>query len=110
MNIWSADKEIRIKHLLLMLTEIFQPGSIEIILSNEDDARSVRLKNPQAPDTQVYVFTYGQEEDRYGIHIEFPNLLETNYNDTLEIYENIEFESLVNILITNLDISDNLLS
>ena len=87
-----------------MLTEIFQPGSIEIILSNEDDARSVRLKNPQAPDTQVYVFTYGQEEGRFGVHIEYPDLQETNYSDTIEIHENISFNNLANLITINLEI------
>ena len=104
MNIWAADKDIRIKHLLLMLNEIFQPGSLEIILSEEDDSRAVRLKNPHVPETQIYIFTYGQEDDLYGVHIEFPNLQETNYSDTVEMFENISFESLVDILTVNLDI------
>ena len=104
MNIWAANKDIRIKHLLLMLNEIFKPGSLEIILREEDDLRAVRLKNPRIPDTQIYIFTYGQEEELYGVHLEFPNLVETRYNDTLEIYENISFDALVNILRTNLEV------
>lgn len=105
MNIWAADKDISIKHLLLLLNDIFQPDSFEIVVSEDDDARAVRLKNPQSPNTQLYIFTYGQEQERYGLHIEFPNLEETNYSDTLEIYENVTFESLVRIIATNLNLT-----
>jgi hypothetical protein len=104
LNIWAADKDISIKHLLLLLTESFAPGSFDIIVSEEDAPRAVRLKNPASPRTQLYIFTYGQEEGRYGVHIEFPNLQETNYSDTLEILENVSYESLVNIMINNLDL------
>jgi len=104
MNIWATNKDITIKHCLLMLNEVFQPGSVEFIVSKDDDDKAVRLKNPLIPDTQIYIFTYGQEEGLYGVHIEFPNLQETSYSDTMEIYENVTFESLVDILAVNLDI------
>jgi hypothetical protein len=104
MNIWAADKDISIKHLLLLLSDLFQPDSFEIIVNEDDDAKAVRLKNPKVRETQIYIYTYGQEEGRYGVHIEFPNLQETNYSDTIEIFENVSFDSLVNMLVTNLEI------
>ena len=107
MNIWASKKDIDIKHLLLMLTERFQPNSFEIIDSPSDNEKSIRMGNIALTDTQLYVFTYGQDTDLYGVHIEYPNRLETNYNDTLEIYENISFSTLVNIMITNLEIPLN---
>ncbi|MGD8570511.1 MAG: hypothetical protein PVJ39_20655 [Gammaproteobacteria bacterium] len=104
MNIWAANKDISIKHLLLMLAERFQEGSYEIVDSPLDDERAVRLANPATPNIQLYVFTYGQEDERYGIHIEYPNLQETNYSDTVETYDNVSFDALVNIMITNLEL------
>jgi hypothetical protein len=104
MNIWALKKDISIKHLLLMLCEIFQQGSYEIIVSPLDDERAIRLTNPPATEAQLYIFTYGQEEGFYGVHIEYPNLQETNYNDTIEIRENVSLSSLVSIITTNLEI------
>jgi hypothetical protein len=103
-NIWASKKDISIKHLLLMLAEQFHPGSYEIVESELDDERAIRLANPVATGAQLYVFTYGQEEGCFGVHIEYPDLQETNYSDTIEIHENISFYSLVNIMTINLEI------
>ena len=104
MNIWALEKDTSIKHLLLLLAQQFQEGCYEIIDNPSDDKRAIRLANPPATSGQLYIFTYGQEEDSYGVHIEYPNLEETNYSDTLEIHENISFEHLVSIITTNLEI------
>ncbi|WP_455222608.1 hypothetical protein [Kaarinaea lacus] len=104
MNIWALKKDTSIKHLLLMLSQEFGTGSFEIIDNPSDDNRAIRLTNLLATGAQLYVFTYGQEQGCYGVHIEYPNLNETNYSDTLEILENISFDSLVSIITTNLEI------
>jgi len=90
--------------MLLLLAQQFKAGCYDIIDNPADDKRSIRLGNPHDTNVQLYIYTYGQEQDRYGIHIEYPNLQETNYSDTLEIYENITFSHLVNIIITELGI------
>jgi hypothetical protein len=64
-----------------------------------------RLANPAASDVQLYVYTYGQEDERYGVHVEYLNLEETNYSDTVEILDNVSFEALVELMLTNLELS-----
>lgn len=105
MNIWALEKDTSIKHLLLLLAQQFQDGCYEIIDNPSDDKQAIRLANSPVTSVQLYIFTYGQEEDSYGVHIEYPNLQETNYSDTLEIHENISFDHLVNIITTNLEVS-----
>jgi hypothetical protein len=103
-NIWASKKDTSIKHMLLMLAEQFQQGSYQIVETPLDDERAIRLANPLATSAQLYVFTYGQKEGCYGVHIEYPDLQETNYSDTIEIHENISFSSLVSIMTINLEI------
>ena len=87
-----------------MLAEKFQPGSYEINENRLDDERAIRLTNSLQTGAELYIFTYGQKEGYYGVHIEYPDLQETNYSDTIEIHENISFDGLVSIMITNLEI------
>ena len=104
MNIWALDKDTSVKHLLLLLAEQFQDGGYKIIDSPSDDKRAIRLINPRATNAQLYVFIYGQAEGYYGVHIEYPDLKETNYQDTIETHENISFDQLVSIITTNLEV------
>jgi hypothetical protein len=104
MNIWALKKDTSIKHLLLLLAHQFEDGCYEIIDSSLDDQRAVRLANPAASAAQLYVFTYGQNEGCYGVDVEYPDLRENNYSDTIESHENVSFDSLVNIIKTVLEI------
>lgn len=105
MNIWALDKDIDIKHLLLMLEEQFEDGGYTIVNNPGDGQQAVRLMSPTAGDVQLYVFTYGQQKDHYGVHIEYPDLQETNYRDTVETHDNISFDALVSLMVTNLELS-----
>jgi len=104
MNIWSLDKDASVKHLLLLLAQVFQDEDYKIIDSELDDKQAVRLANPRATNAQLYIFTYGQDEGRYGVHIEYPDIKETQYRDTLEIHDNISFDQLVSIITINLEV------
>ena len=104
MNIWALYKDMSIKHLLLMLAEQFQTGSYQIVENPMDDIRSIRLANPVATGTQLYVYTYGQGDGNYGVHVEYADLQETNYSDSIEIYENISFRGLISIMTIILEI------
>jgi hypothetical protein len=108
MNIWASKKDTSIKHLLLLLQHEFKPGAYEIIDAPADNERAVRFTNPQVTDTQVYVYTYGLEEERYGVHIEYPNHEETNYYDTMETQDNIDLAELITILIMKLEIPQDM--
>jgi len=108
MNIWASKKDISIKHLLLLLHEVFKPGAYQIIDIDSDDACSVRLSNSAITPTVLYVYTFGQREGRYGVHIEYPNIQETNYYDTVEIYENINFDHLVEVIKMKLEVDPGL--
>ena len=104
MNIWASDKHFRIKHLMLLLAHEFQPGALQVKDNDEVDPRAIRLCNPPQTPVNVYIYTYGQDTDRYGAHIEYPELSDTEISNTVDIYDNISYEKLADLIQTYLEL------
>lgn len=102
LNIWSLEKDINIKNLLLRLKTHLVWKDLRVICRDEEDNSSIRLTSANPSATELYIYCYGQSEDHYGVHIEFPDINENNYGDTLEIHENMTFEQLLNLIEINL--------
>jgi len=103
-NIWALDKDIAIKHLLLMLDEHFADGGFRMGDSTELPASAVRLYSPDNPGLSVYLYTHGQNHGRYGIHLEYPRLGESPVSDTVEMLEDVRFDRLVELLAMHFEI------
>ena len=101
-NIWSLQKDIRIKHLLLLLVQTFGENALHFRVVDEDN-QAVRLLKPGDGTLSIYIYTYGQEVDNYGVHLEYPDLRETSLNNTLDIYDNVSYETLCRLIETHLD-------
>lgn len=98
MNIWALDKDISIKHLLLLLSDCI--GSQRFVISLEPalDDMAIRIHKPDEPDISAYLYTYGQDEAHYGVHLEFPLLTATETGKTVEMQEDLDFDQLVDVL------------
>jgi len=104
MNIWTLDKDISIKHLLLLLTHQFGDNAFELESISENE-KSIRVNKRGDSTLSVYIFTYGQKENHYGVHLEYPDLIETNLSNTLDVYDNINYVSLCGLLQVHLDVN-----
>jgi len=98
MNIWALDKDLSIKHLLLLLSECLGGKSFCISRDVELDPMSIRIYKPGEVDMSAYLYTYGQDAERYGVHLEYPLLAETAASKTIEMQEDLDFEQLVAVL------------
>ena len=103
LNIWACNKDISIKHLLLLLREEFSESAYHILDTNETDARSVRLGNPDDSGYSIYIYTYGQEQDHYGVHLEYRNseyinTVDNIAKDTVEIFDGLSYNNLLDLL------------
>ena len=98
MNIWALDKDLRIKHLLLLLSE--RLGTQGFAISNEPvlDAMSVRIYKPDEADLSAYLYVHGQDAERYGVHLEYPVIAEISLSKSIEMQEGLDFEQLVEVL------------
>jgi hypothetical protein len=95
MNIWALEKDVRIKHMLLLLQQQLE---FEISESASLDANAVRLKAADDEDLSVYLYTYGQNPDHYGIHLEYPLRDAVETSQQFEIQENLAIEQLVELI------------
>lgn len=96
-NLWALDKDSTIKHLLLLLRQDMGPDSFEVLDVNQLNYQSIRLGAKHTPAT-VYLYTYGQRKERYGLHLEYPRFEESNVSELEEIYEDLNYDKLLEIL------------
>lgn len=103
MNIWSIDKDSSIKLLLLRLDEIIDLEQFCISISTELNAKAVRFCDAQIEGLSAYIYSYGQVQDHYGIHLELPVHADASSIYT-DVYENISFERLVDVVKTHFNL------
>lgn len=103
-NIWALEKDISIKHLLLMLTHTFGAGILEVMSPVEGHPQSISITSSADQSLYAYIYTYGQATEHYGIHLEFPSSVDSLRYDTTEIIENLTFERMVEILAVHFNI------
>lgn len=101
-SIWSLEKDLRIRHLLLLLQS--QLGETAFTLDTETPChhRAIYINHRHEPGVRAYLYTLGQQADRYGVHLEFPSTYNTSQYD---IHENLQLGALVDILAVHLDVA-----
>lgn len=102
MNIWALKKDLDIKYMLLLLSQEFSVDSFVIDTDTQLGDSEIYLNHRQHVAIRAYVFTFGQEVNKYGVHLEFPE--ESKSANLLETYENLTFKSLAEILSVHLDL------
>tara|TARA_B100001109_G_scaffold101482_1_gene82834 strand:- start:62732 stop:63109 length:378 start_codon:yes stop_codon:yes gene_type:complete len=103
-NIWSLDKDQSIKHVLLLLVEQLGQDAFSIEDRIETDRCAIYLRQPDEPDVRAYLYTLGQDEEHYGVHLEYPLLSEAN--PVYDAFENVSLPSLAEILAVHFGVAE----
>lgn len=108
MNIWALKKDKQIKLLLFALQKALGLDSFQIEdeVGNSMDLYSIAFVKPEDKDIKAFIYTYGQKNDFYGIHLEYPGLAENEYLDSTQIYEDLTKQQIINTLATHFEITD----
>lgn len=96
-NILALAKHQQIKHLLLLLVEQFGSEAFAIDMSTPIDTRAIYLQHRESAVVRAYIYTVGQQAERYGVHFEFPN--------SVEPHENVTLAALVEMLAVHFDVA-----
>lgn len=104
MNVWSINKHSEIKLLLITLqTEI---GLEKFCIDDEVESgfSAVTLVKPGQADVRAYIYVFGQPIGKYGIHLEYPRLVEQNNYDSTLIYEELSLNLVIESLVAHFEI------
>ena len=104
MNIWALDKDESIKVLLLILRQQLPLDCYVVEVTQDLDSRAIRLLKVGEPGISAYLYTYGQEPNTYGVHLELPELAERDRSNELEVYEGLGIDHLVEILCVHFNV------
>lgn len=104
LNVWALDKDKSIKHALLLLQNHLGETAFIIEESSMLHSQAVFLRHRYENDVRLYLYTLGQPENRYGVHLEYPEAM--IYGPYIDAYENLSLRSLVEILAVHFDIAN----
>lgn len=100
-NIWALDKDSGIRHLLLLLREQLGEGAFFIDQHRVCDRCAIVLRHPRDPEINAYLYTFGQRQGHYGLHLEYPS---EDGVERFEVEENLRLATLVDLLAVHFDV------
>jgi len=112
-NIWTLDKDLSIRAILIMLQQVVGPEGFLLLNEEQLNEKAVRIISNATRDelsayvyvyVYVYVYSYAQREGRYGLDLEFPFLIETRADDQTIRLNDLTTEEVVEKIIQHLEI------
>lgn len=102
MNVWALNKDNAIRRLLLALADHFGPDAFALSKRWDKDTKAVGIFQPGEESMLAYIFTHGQEDGKYGLHLEYPGA-DASAAST-QMAENMDLDRLIGLLDTHFDI------
>ena len=101
-NVWALQRDKTIRKLLLLLREQFGERAFAVEYEVDTSQHAIFVRHPEEPELRAYLFTYGQEPNRYGIHLEYvqENLVDSLY----DVFEGLTCRQLADILASHFNI------
>lgn len=97
MNVWAINKDIPLKLLLLELVHCY--GENTLALNNQEQHfQAIELSRLNDPGLSAYVYTFGQNNGRYGIDLKYS----ISANNSVGENENLSLDQIIEIISTHL--------
>ena len=103
MNIWALNKDDSVRQALVLLQNHLGMDSFVVEASDELHPCAVFLQHRNDPAFRAYLYTLGQVDQRYAVHLEYPEDM-TNVN-LIDAYENLSMRALVDILAVHFEVA-----
>ena len=104
-NIWRLDKDPAIKAILIMLQHETAPDAFMLLDEEALNEKAVRIVSPATQgELSAYIYSYAQQEGRYGLDLEFPYLIETSADDQSIRLNDLTAEEVLEKVMAHLEI------
>lgn len=98
MPVFALNKYRSLDTLLQRLAASLRHGHLAIADRWRDDERALGLYKPGEPQLAAYVFTHGQPPGYYGVHLEYPDLIDNDVGNVPVVCEDIRLDRLLDLL------------
>jgi len=99
MNVWSINKELRIKHFLIELVHRYGENTFSCH-EHPEQRQAVEIFLSDQSELSAYVYTFAQSGDRYAVDLKYPY----PEHDLIGDNENLNLEQLFSILSIHFDL------
>jgi len=104
-NIWGLKKDPAIKAIIILLQHEVGPGAFMLLDEDKLNDKAVRIVSPATQhELSAYIYCYAQCEERYGLDLEFPYLIETRADDQTLRLDDLSAEDVTEKVIDHLEI------
>ena len=95
-NLWNLEKDPAIKAVLILLQHEVGPNQFMLLDQEKLNEKAVRvISGKSANEPSAYIYNYAQRENRYGLDLEFPFLIETHADDQTIRLNDLSMEEVV---------------
>ena len=102
-NLWALRKDKPLRLALLKLQQCLGPDAFSISRRRCDHPGAVVLCKPEQPEVIAYLYTFGQEEGRFGLHLEYPQFA-GQAPAAADIHEELALARVADLLRIHLDL------
>ena len=105
-NLWSLEKDISIKTILILLQHEFGPEAFMLLDEEMLNEKAVRIVSPTTQhELSAYLYSYAQREGHYGLDLEFPFLIETRADDQTIRLNDLDADTVIKQIAEHLEIT-----
>lgn len=102
-NPWALSKERRLRLALLKLQQHLGRYAFALSQRRCDHEGAVVLCKPDQPEVVAYLYTFGQSEGNFGLHLEYPRFPGVA-PAAADIHEELPLERVADLLRIHLDV------
>jgi hypothetical protein len=103
-TLWGLEKDRSIKHLLLLLSDRLGEYGFAVSPTPDLNYQAISLCHPLEQHLAAYIYTYGQSDSRFAVHLEFPEGRSLSGSVRGDVYENLTLKLALDILHQHFDL------